>query len=85
MKDCPTRRNRVAAITANYWNAALSSAVDRATPGNEPVVEARAVLNVLGYVLAALAGTTDPAELGIPANSTSAVQIHLLTQETPKP
>lgn len=85
MKDCPTRRNRIAAITVNSWNAALAEAVSNRTTLREPVVDASAVSALLGRIRAALDGCTDLEVLGIDPTSTPAVQIRLLTQETPKP
>lgn len=87
MKDSPDRRNRVAAITANYWQGTVAYAVAKAqgespnTP--QPVLPGVAVVKITGAILAALSGVTDPAALGLPPDSTPALQIGVICEDSP--
>jgi len=44
-------------------------------------MEAQSVQRILGYVVAALGGETDLSKIGLPADSTPALQVAVLTQE----
>jgi hypothetical protein len=44
-------------------------------------MEAQSVQRILAYVVAALGGETDLSQIGLPADSTPALQVAVLTQE----
>ena len=58
-----------------------SDAAQRGVPNLH--VDAASVGRILGYIIAALGGETDVAKLGLPSDTTPAMQVAVLTQEQP--
>jgi hypothetical protein len=83
VKDGPQRRNRVAAITATYY-AEIADRIIADTPeGKTIAVDTRIVRATYAPILAALAGETRPAVLGIDELSLPALQIATIVNEEP--
>ncbi|QOH59928.1 hypothetical protein [Rhodococcus rhodochrous] len=83
MRDSPERRNRIAATVANYYAGSVTLMVSDAGRRGlaHLTMDAESVQRILGYLIAALGGETDLSTIGLPADSTPALQVAVLTQE----
>lgn len=83
MKDCPQRRNRIAAIVTQHYAQIASTIAKAGNADNAYQIDARVATATYLPILAALAGETRPKVLGIDPISLPAMQIESLTSEDP--
>ncbi len=78
MNDSPERRNKIAAITTNYWRGRIIQDAVTVPAGRRAILPADHTITILDAIVKALGGETDIAALSIDPDSTPALQIQYL-------